>query len=289
MIGSRRLNLRLVSFFVLFALGIGIAGCLFSKTESDAPAFIPVKVMTYNIHGGRGGPEEDVPALEGLERVAKIVEKHRPDLLLVQEIERGAERSQKVDEIQWLKQRLGYTRSAFAPGIEEGEWNYGVAIFCNAPGKITATRHKLFLAGEPGKYAEQRVVLESTMQIEGVPVRVYCTHLGLSQEERKKQTADLVEIMSRGEGPAILAGDFNAEPGSPELIPLEEKMTDVLAALGLAREQRLSYPAGPQATKAIDGIFVTSDFEPVRGEVIVDTISASDHNPGVVEVRLKRP
>ncbi len=289
MTGSRRLNLRLVSFFVLFALAIGLAGCRFIKADSDTAPFIPVKVMTYNIHGGRGGPKDAIPALEGLERVAKIVEKHRPDLLLIQEIERGAERSQKVDEILWLKQRLGYTHSAFAPGIEEGEWNYGVAIFCNAPGKITATRHKLFLAGEPGKYAEQRVVLESTMQIEGVPVRVYCTHLGLSQEERKNQTADILEIMNRSEGPAILAGDFNAEPGTPEMKPLEEKMTDVLAALGISREQRLSYPAGPGAKKAIDGIFVSSDFEPVRGEVIVDRISASDHNPVVVEVRLKRP
>ncbi len=286
---SHRFTSRLVSLFVLFALAIGLSGCLFSKADSDAPTFIPVKVMTYNIHGGRGGPEEDVPALEGLERVAKIVEKHRPDLLLVQEIERGAERSQKVDEILWLKQRLGYTKSAFAPGIVEGEWHYGVAIFSNYPGKMTTTKHQLFLAGEPGKYAEQRVLLESTIQIEGVPVRVYCTHLGLSQEERKKQTADVLEIMSQGEGPAILAGDFNAEPGTPEMKPLEEKMTDVLAALGLSNAQRLSYPAGPQATKAIDGIFVTSDFEPVRGEAIVDTISASDHNPVVVEVRFKRP
>jgi endonuclease/exonuclease/phosphatase family metal-dependent hydrolase len=231
MTGTRRLNLRLVSFFVLIALAIGLSGCLFSKADSDASAFVPVKVMSYNIHGGRGGPKEGAPALEGLERVARIVEKHCPDLLLIQEIERGAERSQKVDEILWLQQRLGYTKSAFAPGIVEGEWNYGVAIFSNYPGKITATKHPLFLAGEPGKYAEQRVVLESTIQIEGVPVRVFCTHLGLSPEERKKQTADILEIMSRGEGPAILAGEFNAEPGSPEMKPREEKMTDVLCRL----------------------------------------------------------
>lgn len=287
--GLSRCLLPLASLVVLLGLFLGGVGCQAGKEVSTASSATPVKIMTYNIHGGRGGIEKEIPAEEGLERVAQLVEKYRPDLLLVQEIEQGAERSRMIDEVQWLKQRLNYAHSAFAPAFEKGEWKYGVALFSNIPGTISSTRHELFRGGEPGKWAEQRTALEATLEIDGVPVRVICTHLGLDSEERANQVADLMKILGQGKGPAIVAGDFNAEPGSPELKPLEDKLTDVLTALGIQRSKRLTFPQGDQATSAIDGIFVSSEFEPVRGEVIVDMSSASDHNPVMAEVRLRKP
>jgi hypothetical protein len=123
-----------VSFFFLIALAIGLV-VVCSARRTRTPLRLSVKVMTYNIHGGRGGVGETVPALEGLERwpgswksIARSV--------LIQEFERGAERSQKVDEIHG-EAAIGLYPIGFRSRYRGGRMNYGVAIFSNAPGKST--------------------------------------------------------------------------------------------------------------------------------------------------------
>ena len=63
---------------------------------------VELSMMTYNIHAGLGGPGQSLPAAEGLEKVAAVIEANRPDILFAQEVMRFDELVQYIDEFVWL-------------------------------------------------------------------------------------------------------------------------------------------------------------------------------------------
>ena len=47
-------------------------------------------------------------------------------------------------------------------------------------------------------------------------LHVYVTHLSLSQKARERSVVEIWKYMSQHSGPAVLMGDLNAQPDSPE-------------------------------------------------------------------------
>lgn len=70
-----------------------------------------VKVMTWNVHGGMGGPGEFWSSDAELDELADVIRREQPDVLLLQEVDRFATRSNHVDVLRELDDRLG-ARSA---------------------------------------------------------------------------------------------------------------------------------------------------------------------------------
>ncbi|MCA1631705.1 MAG: metal-dependent hydrolase, partial [Acidobacteria bacterium] len=61
-----------------------------------------VRVMSYNVHVGVGMDRKlDLP------RVAEVIRRERPDLVGLQEVDRGVERTGRVDQIEELARLTG--------------------------------------------------------------------------------------------------------------------------------------------------------------------------------------
>jgi len=78
--------------------------------------------MTYNIHVGVGMDKK-----LDLQRIADVINHEKPDLVGLQEVDRGVKRSEGKDEIAELAQmtRMDY---AFAHNLDYQGGQYGVAI-----------------------------------------------------------------------------------------------------------------------------------------------------------------
>src|SRR4030095_16865826 len=86
---------RLLSFLVLLALlANGVTQNPAGRNYSDPPRAQTVRVMTYNIHVGVGMDKKlDLP------RIAGVINAQHPDLVGLQEVDRGVTRTQQIDEI----------------------------------------------------------------------------------------------------------------------------------------------------------------------------------------------
>src|SRR5687767_9252619 len=111
---------------------------LWSSTPS-APSAIAkrsIRVMTYNIHVGVGMDKK-----LDLQRIADVINKERPDLVGLQEVDRGVERTQRKDEIVELAS-LTKMEYAFAHNLDYQGGQYGVAILSRF--KINRIDHRMY-------------------------------------------------------------------------------------------------------------------------------------------------
>jgi endonuclease/exonuclease/phosphatase family metal-dependent hydrolase len=122
---------------------------------------------------------------------------------------------------------------------------------------------------------------EVVVRVKRMPVHVYVTHLDYRGDPsvRIAQVADTRRIMAEDEGRKVLLGDFNAEPGAPELAPLWEDLTD-------AEPNAPTFPA-LDPVKRIDFVAVSKDGVRVRDAAVAETL-ASDHRPVVADLLLLR-
>ncbi|MBC7644084.1 MAG: hypothetical protein H7123_03085, partial [Thermoleophilia bacterium] len=65
-----------------------------------------IKVMTYNLHGGMGGPGKFFSNSTELDALAETIRREQPDVLIVQESDSGAARSSYQDTLSELSVRL---------------------------------------------------------------------------------------------------------------------------------------------------------------------------------------
>lgn len=78
-----------------------------SVASTEVVAREKVKVMTYNVHGGMGGPGKFGSSDEELDRLADVIRREQPDVLLLQEVDRFGTRSNHRDVLAELDERLG--------------------------------------------------------------------------------------------------------------------------------------------------------------------------------------
>src|SRR6267143_6553391 len=95
-----------------------------------------IRVMTYNIHVGVGMDKK-----LDLARIAGVINAQHPDIVGLQEVDRGVERTQRIDEIAEIA-RMTKMDYAFAFNLRYQGGQYGVAILSSFP--IMATDHRLY-------------------------------------------------------------------------------------------------------------------------------------------------
>ena len=229
---------------------------------------VRLRVMTFNIHGGapETGPVD-------LRAIAAVIAQAEPDLVGLQEVFRNVPRpgSPVQDQPRLLRAWTGMDAS-FIPSIDFGVGGYGNALLSRLrPDEVQRVR--LPLGREP------RTALEGRFTIEGRPIRFVDTHLGLTPDERLEQARRLAALVRESEEPAILVGDLNAAPDSPEV--------GELLAAGLADclpVDALTFPARTP-DRRLDYILATPHFR-VDGCQVVETL-VSDHRPVVAELVLE--
>jgi len=225
-------------------------------------------VLTYNIKHGRGNDGR-----VDLARAAALIERLKPDLVALQEIDRGAARSGHVDQMAALAAATGmYARfSAFMP-YDGGE--YGMGILSRLP--ILATHDQRLPDGaEPRTALSVRVALADDRELEFCNVHLYAT-----AEERLAQAQAV--MAERGDAElSILAGDFNSEPGSEVM----QQVTRVWSNVEKPADRMTFSSTAP--TREIDFVLVRprERFQVLSMEVLDEPL-VSDHRPVLAVLRV---
>jgi len=229
--------------------------------------------MTYNIHVGVGMDKK-----LDLQRIAEAINREQPDLVGLQEVDRGVKRTEGKDEIVEL---AGLTKMqyAFAHNLDFQGGQYGVAILSRFP--IRNIDHRKF---ENKREAERRGMIRVEVEFGGKIVNFVTTHLDYQSEDgRVFETEQLLKFLADVKGPIILVGDLNDEPVGAAYQLLLGTFKDAWVE-NRTKTVGLSYPAD-KPVKRIDYVFYRS-AERIRCDKawVVDT-PASDHLPVVVELR----
>lgn len=228
--------------------------------------------MSYNIHVGVGMDKK-----LDLQRIADVINKEKPDLVGLQEVDRGVQRTQRIDEIVELSKltRMDY---AFAFNLPYQGGQYGVAILSRFP--IRATDHRLY---KNLREAERRGFIRAEVMIDGRLVHFATTHLDYQHDDgRLFEAQQMLAFLSDVKGPLIVVGDFNDIPTGDTSKLMRSLFDD---AWLVTRDEGFSYPAD-KPTKRIDYIFTRlSDGIKTKRAWVVNTL-ASDHIPVVADLEI---
>jgi len=230
--------------------------------------------MTYNIHVGVGMDKK-----LDLQRIADVINRERPDLVGLQEVDRGVKRTEGKDEIAELAAmtRMEY---AFAPNLDFQGGKYGVAILSRFP--IKNTIHRMF---ENNREAERRGMLLVEVEVDRKLLTFVTTHLDYQFEDgRLFETEQLMRHVGEVKGPLIVVADLNDVPTGSAYQLMRTKFDDAWV-VSRAKGDGFSYPADKPA-KRIDHVFSGPGVRAKKAWV-VETL-ASDHVPVVAELELQQ-
>ena len=237
------------------------------STVADEPARL--RVLTYNIHAGRG--------LDGkldIERIAKSINDAKPDLVALQELDRRTRRSDGRDLLAELGELTGMA-SAFGKAIDFQDGEYGVGVLS----KFEIVHSKTYRL-PTSKGREQRVALEVKVLPEGLPRSVFvCTHFDHSADatDRLAQAKRVVELFSKGPSAAIVAGDLNATPMDEPIALMKEHWS-------LADEQATPTYSSESPNKKIDYLLYEKAIWRVSSANVLRDATGSDHLPLLAEL-----
>jgi endonuclease/exonuclease/phosphatase family metal-dependent hydrolase len=191
----------LISIVLLsaFSIFVGEAG-------SPGPQ---LRVLTYNIHHGEGRD-----GLFDYARLGRIIAGARPDVVALQEVDRGTTRANRRDQAEILGE-ITEMDSAFGRAMYYQEGEYGGAILSRYPLENLRTHSLPYRIG-----SEPRVAIEVTLEPgNGLPRFIFSsTHLCNSNEAvRTDQTARLQELFGTSTLPVVLGGDFNSRSDRPPM------------------------------------------------------------------------
>ena len=257
---------------LLLALVVSTAPTL---SSAASPAKVKLRVMTYNIHVGVGMDKK-----LDLKRIADVILKEKPDLVGLQEVDRGVTRTEGKDEIAELAKltRMDY---AFAHNLDYQGGQYGVAILSRL--LIQKIDHQKY---QNLREAERRGMLRVEVDVNGRTINFVTTHLDYQYADgRLFETEQLLKLLAEVKTPLIIVGDFNDEPTGTSYQRMLNAFADGWIS-SRVKEPGLSYPADKPA-KRIDYVFLRkTDGWRVKKTWVVETL-ASDHLPVVADLELK--
>lgn len=234
-----------------------------------------LRVMTYNIHVGVGMDKK-----LDLQRIADVINAARPDLVGLQEVDRGVKRTEGKDEIVELA-AMTKMEYAFAPNLDFQGGKYGVAILSRFP--IKNTEHRMF---ENRHESERRGMLRVEVKVEGKTLHFITTHLDYQFEDgRLFETEQMLKFLEGVKGPAIVVADLNDIPSGSAYKLMRTKFDDAWMT-SRAGGDGFSFPAD-KPVKRIDHIFYRTGAKiSAKKSWVIETL-ASDHIPVMAELEIK--
>lgn len=234
-----------------------------------------LSVVTLNIwHDQRDWPRR-------LDYIVQELHRLDPDVIALQEV---LQHEKLPNQAETIARMLGYDYHFTSVDTAGSPRRYGNAILTRHP--VLARKWKALNPRNDYRTAAHVRIAVGSREID-----VYNTHLHHTGEGgaiRREQIEDLLGFIrsTRGEGPTILAGDFNAPVDAAEMRLLEARFIDTYGTLHTdlrARARTTLNPHLGHTPRRIDHVFFERGaFEPLHAEIILDQpnaagIWASDH------------
>ncbi|MBI0295824.1 endonuclease/exonuclease/phosphatase family protein [Streptomyces sp. PRKS01-29] len=266
--------------FLAAAVGLGATAAGTSGVAAAATGRRPLRVATFNIHHGASPAD-----VLDLDRVARVIQAMRVDVVGLQEVDRFWKRSGFIDQPAWLGERLGM-HHAFGANLDldpeepgRPRRQYGTAVLSRPPIRSWTNTPLPLVPGH-----EQRGLLQAELDVHGTRVDFAVTHLQHDDsQERERQSARIVELLGSSPERTILVGDLNATFETPEIRTLTDVLDDVWPRAGAG--DGFTYDSvNPHAR--IDFVLPSRDLRPLTAQVCTADPEASDHLPVVTDLLL---
>ncbi len=233
-----------------------------------------VRVLTYNIHHGEG-----IDGKFDLARIAKVIRKSRADIVALQEVDQRTKRNGGVDTLSTLAV-LTKRRALFGKSMAFDGGEYGNALLVRG----SILRHGVHAI--PTSFGrEARSILRAEIRLKDChhPILVMATHWDHESQVDRLAGAELANRLANDSPdlPAILAGDFNANPSNAAVKLLSG--TWMISGAGVPLH---TYPVAEPKVQ-IDYILARPGSAwTLRDARVLPEILASDHRPLLATLRL---
>ncbi len=234
--------------------------------EADPLPQRGLRLASCNIHYGY-----DVDWHFALEEQAQALAFYGVDVVALQEVDAARVTSYLVDDAYYLARRLRMN-AAYLPTVEQLT---GIAVLYK--GEASAVRRQLL-----SSLQEQTGIVGVELALGGPSFSAFGVWIGLEDEDTLTQVQEALAFIGPA-SPAMLAGDFNAVEGDPQLGPVRQAgFIDPFELLGL-----LPAPTHPaqDPTERLDYVWLRGML-PARAQV-ADSL-ASDHRLVIVEAEALR-
>jgi endonuclease/exonuclease/phosphatase family metal-dependent hydrolase len=237
-----------------------------------------MKLISYNIHKGIGGQDR----LYRLERIMRVMEEQKPDILCLQEVTRHGPRSPRHDQPRLLAERFAATGHCYQMNVHYKVGGYGNLILSRWP---LLCRHHISLQFNQKKVRGIQLAVIDTP--EG-PLHIGNWHLGLAEKERNWQVDHLLRHHLFREGqdlPTLIVGDSNDWRNTlGRGVFARHDFNEVTAPPSRFR----SFPAF-MAVMSLDKAFFRGDLHFRSVHIVHNLLSrqASDHLPLLVDFHLR--
>lgn len=261
-------TLGLLSVAMLTACSSGPLEHSGENTVTAHAASDTLTVMTYNVKNCDLG--------EQIDAVAADIMAENPDVVCVQEIDKGVNRSGDRDVLKELASAVGMNYH-FYPAIHYQGGTYGVGILSVYPLELCD-----MVPLEVREEDEGRVLASAVINVGGRQIKIFNTHLSFEDAgQRQKQWAFLQTTLDSQQMPFILTGDFNVSSIDEFSI-----LTGVNSVNNAATpyETFIGGEVEVNGFTCLDNIFVSNDMTLLSGKMAVTTVS--DHRPLVAEIQL---
>ncbi len=235
---------------------------------------LKVRILTYNIlHGAT------LKNNFNLNRIAKVIDSLKPDIVALQEVDYKTNRAKKLDLMTQLAYLTGLS-PLFGRAMYYDDGEYGEGIL-SAFSFVQTKRNLLHYT----QNHEPRVALEVLIELStGDTIRFIGTHLDHTKNSmvRLNQCAEINKLYEENDYPSILVGDLNAEPGSEEMILLKTIWNDAAG-----NNLQATYPSDNPKIR-IDYIMFKPKkrWKVLEYKIIQDKV-ASDHCAVFAELELQ--
>ncbi len=179
-------------------------------------------VLCYNIHHANPPSKPDFIDLQA---IANVIKSQQPDVVSLQEVDVNTIRSGKnINQANELARMTGMT-AYFAKAIDYQGGEYGVAILSKLPMEQMKNTP---LPGVPGTNGEPRTLATAIVTLPSNKKILFAvTHLDAQSNSANRvvQINKIVELLNPETLPVVIAGDFNAVPGSEVINTLDQHFT----------------------------------------------------------------
>lgn len=233
-----------------------------------------VRVLTYNIHHGEG-----IDGKFDLERIAKVIRQSRADIVALQEVDQRTRRINGVDTLAELA-RMTRRQPLFGKSMSYDGGEYGNALLVR--GDIL--QHSVHpIPTTPNR--EPRSILRAEIRLQNCAktILMMATHWDHQSQPDRMAGAELANKLAAASPdlPAILAGDFNANPTNAAV-----KMLSGAWMITGAGAELHTFPV-EQPKMQIDYILVRPNSAwTLREARVLPEIVASDHRPLLATLQL---